>query len=282
MAIITMKALLEAGVHFGHQTRRWNPKMAKFIFGKRNKIHIIDLQKTLKELKKNYNIIRDLVAEGRGVIFVGTKKQAQLSIKEEALRCGAFFVAERWLGGTLTNFETLKKSIAKYKEIEKMQEDGVLKALSKKEQAQIEKERIKLEKSLEGLKNMTELPKLMFVIDPYEEATAISEARKLNIPIVAVCDTNCDPDLIDYPIPGNDDAIRAVRFFCSVVADAILEGKGVNEKKDNSEAERAQESVLEGKDVTEKKDNNEAERAQESVKEKDVKEEENSKEGEIE
>lgn len=248
MANITMKALLEAGVHFGHQTRRWNPKMAKYIFGTRNKIHIIDLQKTLKEVKKNYKVVRDFVAEGREIIFVGTKKQAQVPVKEEALRCGAFFVAERWLGGTLTNFETLKKSIARYKEIEKMKEDGVFKVLSKKEQSQIEKERVKLEKSLEGLKNMTKLPGLMFVIDPHEESTAISEARKLGIPIVAVCDTNCDPDLVDFPIPGNDDAIRAVKLFCSIIADAVLEGKGAGEKSENTAEnnESASESVQEG------------------------------------
>ncbi|AKL97647.1 30S ribosomal protein S2 [Endomicrobium proavitum] len=235
MANITMKALLEAGVHFGHQTRRWNPKMAKYIFGTRNKIHIIDLQKTLKELKKNYKVVRDYVAEGREIIFVGTKKQAQQPIKEEAQRCGAFFVSERWLGGTLTNFETLKKSIARYREIEKMKEEGVFKLLSKKEQSQIEKERIKLNKSLEGLRDMVKLPGLMFIIDPHEESTAVSEARKLNIPIVAVCDTNCDPDVIDHVIPGNDDAIRAVKLFCSIVADAVLEGKGVTEKKEEGE-----------------------------------------------
>ena len=242
MANITMKALLEAGVHFGHQTRRWNPKMGKFIFGTRNKIHIIDLQKTLKELKKNYKVVRDLVAEGRQIIFVGTKKQAQQPIKEEAIRCGAFFVAERWLGGTLTNFETLKKSIARYREIEKMKEEGVFKLLSKKEQSQIEKERIKLNKSLEGLREMTKLPGVMFVVDPHEEATAVSEARKLNIPIVAICDTNCDPDLVDFPIPGNDDAIRAVKLFCSIIADAVLEGKGVTEKKEGDEGVAVEEA----------------------------------------
>ncbi|MDR2436955.1 MAG: 30S ribosomal protein S2 [Endomicrobium sp.] len=232
MANITMKALLEAGVHFGHQTRRWNPKMSKFIFGTRNKIHIIDLQKTLKELKKNYKVVRDLVAEGKEIIFVGTKKQAQVPVKEEAKRCGAFFVAERWLGGTLTNFETLKKSIARYKEIEKMKADGVFQILSKKEQSQIERERTRLEKSLEGLKDMTKLPGLMFVVDSHEESTAVCEARKLNIPIVAICDTNCDPNLVDYPIPGNDDAIRAVKLFCSIIGEAVLEGKGVTEKKE--------------------------------------------------
>jgi small subunit ribosomal protein S2 len=226
-----MKALLEAGVHFGHQTRRWNPKMSKFIFGVRNKIHIIDLQKTLRELKNNYRIVRDYICEGKEIIFVGTKKQARVSVKEEALRCGAHFVCERWLGGTLTNFETLRKSIERYGEIENMKKDGVLRVLSKKEQTRIEKERVRLEKSLEGLKKMSNLPDIMFVVDSQEEATAVSEARKLNIPVVAVCDTNCDPDLIDYPIPGNDDAIRAVKLFCSVIANAVLEGKIVAEKK---------------------------------------------------
>ncbi|MCL2798681.1 MAG: 30S ribosomal protein S2 [Endomicrobia bacterium] len=240
MANITMKALLEAGVHFGHQTRRWNPKMAKYIFGTRNKIHIIDLQKTLKELKKNYKVVRDFVSEGREIIFVGTKKQAQQPVKEEALRCGAFFVSERWLGGTLTNFETLKKSIARFREIEKMKEEGVFRLLSKKEQSQIEKERLRLVKSLEGLKEMSKLPGVMFVVDPHEEATAVSEARKLGIPVVAVCDTNCDPDLVDHVIPGNDDAIRAVKLFCSIVADAVLEGKGVTEKKEEDAEETAE------------------------------------------
>jgi small subunit ribosomal protein S2 len=247
MANITMKALLEAGVHFGHQTRRWNPKMAKFIFGTRNKIHIIDLQKTLKELKKSYKVIRDFVSEGREVIFVGTKRQAQASIQQEALRCGAYFVSERWLGGTLTNFETLKRSIARYKEIGKMKEEEVFNLFSKKEQSKIEKERIKLEKSLEGLKNMSALPGLMFVVDPNEESTAVLEAKKLNIPVIAICDTNCDPDLVDLPIPGNDDAIRAVKLFCSVVADAVLEGKGVVEKKEEEKTELEEsESVDQG------------------------------------
>jgi small subunit ribosomal protein S2 len=233
---VTMKALLEAGVHFGHQTRRWNPKMSKFVFGTRNKIHIIDLQKTIRELKKNYKVVRDYVSEGREIVFVGTKKQAQLPVKEEALRCGAYFVSNRWLGGTLTNFETLKKSIARFEEIEKMKEEGVFKLLSKKEQSKIEKERIRLEKSLEGLKKMSNLPGLMFVVDSNKEATAVSEARKLSIPVVAVCDTNCDPDLVDYPIPGNDDAIRAIKLFCSVIADAVLEGRGIVEKAEETSA----------------------------------------------
>jgi small subunit ribosomal protein S2 len=231
-----MKALLEVGAHFGHQTRRWNPKMAKFIFGVRNKIHIIDLQKTLKELRKSYEVVKDFISTGKDIIFVGTKKQARLPIKEEALRCGAYFVSERWLGGTLTNFETLKKSITRYKEIEDMKENGVFKLLSKKEQSRIERERIKLEKSLEGLKNMSSLPGLMFVVDSHEETTAVLEARRLEIPIVAVCDTNCDPDLINYPIPGNDDAIRAVKLFCTVIADAVLEGKSVIGKQEDNKA----------------------------------------------
>jgi small subunit ribosomal protein S2 len=234
-----MKALLEAGAHFGHQTRRWNPKMAKFIFGIRNKIHIIDLQKTLKELRKNYKVVRDLISTGKDIIFVGTKKQALLPVREEALRCGAYFVSERWFGGTLTNFETLKRSIVRYKEIEDIKENGVFKLFSKKEQSQIERERIKLGKSLEGLKNMSNLPGLMFIVDSHEETTAVLEARKLEIPIVAICDTNCDPDLIDYPIPGNDDAIRSIKLFCTVIADAVLEGKSVIGKQEENKTREA-------------------------------------------
>ncbi|WP_413852927.1 30S ribosomal protein S2 [Candidatus Ruminimicrobium bovinum] len=254
MANVTMKSLLESGVHFGHQTRRWNPKMSKFIFGSRNKIHIIDLQKTLKELKKVYKVVRDFSAEGKQLLFVGTKKQAQAPIKEEALRCGAYFVSERWLGGTLTNFETLKKSISRLKELEAMKENGIFNVLSKKEQSQKEKERIKLEKSLEGLKTMDKLPDVMFIIDPVEEATALAEAKKLNIPVVAVCDTNCDPDLIDYPVPGNDDAIRAVKLFCSVIADAVLEGKGIENKQEDGATEaQVQEEVKETEKAAEEK-----------------------------
>jgi small subunit ribosomal protein S2 len=243
MANISMKALLEAGVHFGHQTRRWNPKMQKYIFGSRNKIHIIDLQKTVKELKKAYKFVRDSVSEGKKILFVGTKKQAQQPLKEEALRSGAFFISDRWLGGTLTNFETIKKSIARLNELEKMKTEGIMSILSKKESARLEKERIKLEKSLEGIKTMTELPGLIFVVDPTEEATAIQEARKLKIPITAICDTNCDPDLVDYPIPGNDDAIRAVKLFCSIIADAVLEGKGINLKQDEVALEQPAEAA---------------------------------------
>jgi small subunit ribosomal protein S2 len=234
MSNISMKALLEAGVHFGHQTRRWNPKMQKYIFGARNKIHIVDLQKTVKELKKAYKFVRDSVAEGKTILFVGTKKQAIAPIKEEALRCGAYFVCERWLGGALTNFETLKRSINRLHELEKMKSDGIFKVLSKKESSRLDKERMKMDRNLEGIKAMKELPGLLFVIDPAEEATAVSEARKLGIPVVAVVDTNCDPDLVDYPVPGNDDAIRAVKLFCTTIADAVLEGKNMGQKQDEN------------------------------------------------
>jgi small subunit ribosomal protein S2 len=231
MSNITMKALLEAGVHFGHQTRRWNPKMSKFIFGVRNKIHIIDLQKTLKELKKNYDIVRDFISNGKNIIFIGTKKQAQTSIKDEAIRCGAYFVDNRWLGGTLTNFETVKKSILKYNEIVKICESADVNMFSKKEFLILKKEKNKLSKTLEGLKNMMSLPDLVFIVDSNEESTALFEAKKLNIPVIAICDTNCNPDIVDYPIPGNDDAIRSVKLFCSIIADAVLDGKGIIEKR---------------------------------------------------
>lgn len=232
MATISMKALLEAGVHFGHQTRRWNPKMAKFIFGARSNIHIIDLQKTAKELKKAYKFMREMAASGRPILFVGTKKQAQESIVTEAQRCGAYFVSERWLGGTLTNYETIKKSVARLKELDKMKEDGLFRVMSKKEVSRLEKERLRLTKTLQGFKAMDGLPGCLFVIDPVQEVTAILEARRMEIPIVAVCDTNCDPDLIDCPIPGNDDAIRSVKLFCTLMADAILEGKAEAEKSE--------------------------------------------------
>src|SRR3984957_20164778 len=230
MATISMKALLEAGVHFGHQTRRWNPKMSKYIFGARSNIHIIDLQKTAKELKKAYKFIRDMASEGRPILFVGTKKQAQEAIVTEAQRCGAFFVSERWLGGTLTNFETIKRSIGRLNELDKMKTDVLFRVMSKKEVSRLEKERLRLTKTLAGFKGMKEMPGCLFVIDPVQENTAILEARRMEIPVVAVCDTNCDPDLIDYPIPGNDDAIRSVKLFCTLIADAILEGKAEAEK----------------------------------------------------
>ncbi|OGR96941.1 MAG: 30S ribosomal protein S2 [Elusimicrobia bacterium RIFCSPLOWO2_01_FULL_64_13] len=230
MTNISMKSLLEAGVHFGHQTRSWNPKMAKYIFGSRNNIHIIDLSKTVKELKKALKFLRDTVQEGGTVLLVGTTKQSQEAITDTAQKTGCPYIKERWLGGTLTNFNTIQKSIARLKEIERMKTEKILDVLNKKERARLEKVRVRLEKSLSGVKDMAELPSTMFIIDPMIEMTAVLEARKMEIPIVAISDTNCDPDLIDYPIPGNDDAIRSVKLFCGYVADAILEGKALAEK----------------------------------------------------
>ncbi|MBB5323645.1 small subunit ribosomal protein S2 [Anoxybacillus tepidamans] len=225
MSVISMKQLLEAGVHFGHQTRRWNPKMKKYIFTERNGIYIIDLQKTVKKVEEAYNFVRDLAANGGKILFVGTKKQAQDSVKEEAERSGMFYVNQRWLGGTLTNFETIQKRIKRLKEIEKMAEDGTFDVLPKKEVIKLKKELERLEKFLGGIKEMKQLPDALFVIDPRKERIAVAEARKLNIPIVGIVDTNCDPDEIDYVIPANDDAIRAVKLLTSKIADAILEAK---------------------------------------------------------
>lgn len=225
MAVISMKQLLEAGVHFGHQTRRWNPKMAKYIFTERNGIYIIDLQKTVKKVDEAYNFVRELAAEGGNVLFVGTKKQAQDTIKEEAIRSGMFFINERWLGGTLTNFSTIKKRINRLKDLEKMQEDGTFEVLPKKEVIILKKEMVRLEKFLGGIKDMPGVPDALFIVDPRKERIAIAEAHKLNIPIVAIVDTNCDPDEIDYVIPANDDAIRAVKLLTAKMADAIIEAK---------------------------------------------------------
>lgn len=220
-----MKQLLEAGVHFGHQTRRWNPKMKKYIFTERNGIYIIDLQKTVKKVEEAYNYVRELAANGGTLLFVGTKKQAQDSVRDEALRSGMFYVNQRWLGGTLTNFQTIRKRIERLKEIERMEEDGTFKVLPKKEVGELLKEKDRLVKFLGGIKDMKKLPDAMFVIDPRKERIAIAEAHKLNIPIIGIVDTNCDPDEIDYVIPANDDAIRAVKLLTSKMADAILEGK---------------------------------------------------------
>ena len=225
MAVVSMKQLLEAGVHFGHQTRRWNPKMAPYIFTERNGIYIIDLQKTVKKLEEAYNFVRDLSTEGKSVLFVGTKKQAQESIREEATRAGAFYVNARWLGGMLTNFTTIRTRIQRLAQLRKMEEDGTFDLLPKKEVVKLELEMAKLDKYLGGVKNMKALPKAMFIVDPHKERIAVSEARKLNIPIVAIVDTNCDPDEIDYVIPGNDDAIRAVKLISGAMASAVLEGK---------------------------------------------------------
>jgi small subunit ribosomal protein S2 len=226
MAALTMKELLEAGVHFGHQTKRWNPKMQKYIFGERNGIYIIDLQKTLKKFREAYAFVRDLAADGGIVLFVGTKKQAQESVFEEATRCGMFYVNHRWLGGTLTNFATIRKSIARLKKLDEMSETGEYERLPKKEVIGLERERAKLQNALVGIKNMDRLPSAVFIIDPKKEAIAVEEARRLAIPIVAIVDTNCDPTGIDYPVPGNDDAIRSVRLITSRVADAVIEGTG--------------------------------------------------------
>jgi small subunit ribosomal protein S2 len=225
MSAITMKQLLEAGVHFGHQTKRWNPKMKEYIFGARNGIYIIDLQKTVRLFKDAYKFVLDTTAKGGSILFVGTKKQAQDSIVEEAKRAGMFYVSQRWLGGTLTNFRTIRKNIERLKKLETMKTDGTFEALPKKEVLRLEKEMAKLERTLGGIKEMETLPAGIFVVDPKKEKIAVHEARKLGIPIVAIVDTNCDPDEIDYIIPGNDDAIRAIRLIASKIADACLEGK---------------------------------------------------------
>ena len=225
MAVISMKQLLEAGVHFGHQTRRWNPKMAQYIFTERNGIYIIDLQKTVRKIDEAYMFVRNLALEGKSVLFVGTKKQAQESIEAEAKRCGMFYVNNRWLGGTLTNFRTIQTRIKKLNEIDKMEKDGQFDVLPKKEVIKLCAEREKLLKNLGGIREMKKLPGALFVVDPRKERIAVQEARILGIPIVAIVDTNCDPDEIDYVIPGNDDAIRAVKLIAGKLADAVLEGK---------------------------------------------------------
>ena len=225
MAVVSMKQLLEAGVHFGHQTRRWNPKMAEYIFTERNGIYIIDLQKSVKKLEEAYNFVRELSAEGKSVLFVGTKKQAQDSVKEEAERAGAYYVNARWLGGMLTNFATIRRRIARLKQLRAMQEDGTFDLLPKKEVIKLNLEIEKLEKFMGGIKDMTEMPGALFIVVPRKERIAVSEAKKLNIPIVAIVDTNCDPDEIDYVIPGNDDAIRAVKLIAGAMANAIIEGR---------------------------------------------------------
>jgi len=244
MSQISMKQLLEAGVHFGHQTKRWNPKMKPYIFGARNGIYIIDLQKTVRYFRAAYNFVKDTVAEGNKIMFVGTKKQAQEAIGEEAIRADQYFVNNRWLGGMLTNYQTIKGSIDRLKKIEVMAQDGTYDLLTKKEGLQLERERAKLEKSLGGIKMMTKLPGAVFVIDPKKETIAVREARKLGIPVVAVVDTNCDPDDIDYLIPGNDDAIRAIRLFASKMADACIEGAEARQAALRSDAEGADEDVV--------------------------------------
>ncbi|MEK4485206.1 30S ribosomal protein S2 [Psychrobacillus sp. FSL H8-0484] len=225
MSVISMKQLLEAGVHFGHQTRRWNPKMKKFIFVERNGIYIIDLQKTVKKLEEAYDFMRQVGQDGGKVLFVGTKKQAQEAIKDEAERSGNYYINQRWLGGTLTNFGTIQKRVSRLKAIEKMEEDGTFSVLPKKEVVQLKKEHERLVKFLGGIRDMKAIPDVMFVVDPRKERIAVAEARKLNIPLVGIVDTNCDPDEIDYVIPANDDAIRAVKLLTAKMADALLEAR---------------------------------------------------------
>jgi len=251
MAVISMKQLLEAGVHFGHQTRRWNPKMKKYIFTERNGIYIIDLQKTVRKIDEAYNYVRDLASDGGNILFVGTKKQAQEAMREEADRIGMYYVNQRWLGGTLTNFETIQKRVAKLKKLEQMEVDGTFEVLPKKEVNLLKKEQAKLEKFLSGIKEMKQIPDAMFIVDPRKERIAVAEARKLNIPIIAMCDTNCDPDEIDYVIPSNDDAIRAVKLITARLADAVIEGRqGEDYSEEELSAEvSAPEEVAPAKEV---------------------------------
>lgn len=251
MSYITMKELLEAGVHFGHQTRRWNPKMKKYIFGARNGIYIIDLQKTVRMFNTAYNVIVDTVAEGKSVLFVGTKKQARDSINEEANRCEMFYVHNRWLGGMLTNFQTIKKGIDRLNELTVMRADGSINRFPKKEILQLEKEWAKLDKTLGGIHNMKKLPGALLVVDTKKENIAVREARRLNIPTVAVVDTNCDPDEVDYIIPGNDDAIRAIRLICSRIADACIEGRKRFEERIQAEADKGEPAVEAGETAEE-------------------------------
>ena len=253
MAVVAMKQLLEAGVHFGHQTRRWDPRMAEYIFQARNGIHIIDLQKTSKKLDEAYSFMREQAEEGKTVLFVGTKKQAQECMKEAAIKCGMFYVNQRWLGGMFTNFKTIKARVQRLKDLETMEQDGTFEVLPKKEVINLKKEMEKLEKNLGGIKEMENIPDIIFLVDPKKEATAIAEAKKLNIPVVGLVDTNCNPEDLDYPIPGNDDAIRAVKLIADVMANAIIEGKQGETFEDAQEvaeevsenAEKSMEEVVE-------------------------------------
>ncbi len=244
MAVVAMKQLLEAGVHFGHQTRRWDPKMAEYIFQARNGIHIIDLQKTSKKLDEAYAFLKEQVEEGKTVLFVGTKKQAQECVKEAALKCGMYYVDQRWLGGMLTNFDTIQKRIQRLKDLEAMEQDGTFEVLPKKEVILLKKEMEKLERNLGGIKEMDKLPGVIFLVDPKKERIAILEAKKLNIPVIGLVDTNCNPEELDYPIPGNDDAIRAVKLIADVMANAVIEGKQ-GESFETAEEEQQEEAAAE-------------------------------------
>jgi small subunit ribosomal protein S2 len=250
---VTMKELLESGVHFGHQVKRWNPKMKRYIFGERNGIHIIDLQKTSKMLDNACNFVKDIASKGEAILFIGTKKQSQEVIQEEAQRAKAFYVNQRWLGGVLTNFKTIRLSIEKLKKIEKMKEDGTFNLLPKKEVAKLEIERMRLEKNLGGIKDMSVLPGAVYIVDPKKEAIAVAEAKKLSIPIVSLVDTNCDPDEIDYVIPGNDDAIRAIKLVTSKIAEAFIEGREIFDKAVQEAVQKeAEEAMVEEKIEAEK------------------------------
>ena len=245
MSVVAMKQLLEAGVHFGHQTRRWNPKMAEYIFTQRNGIYIIDLQKTVKKLDQAYNFVKEITEQGKSILFVGTKKQAQDSVKEEAIKSGSYFVNARWLGGMLTNFSTIRKRVNRLKQLKAMEEDGTFELLPKKEVVKLRLEIEKLEKFLGGVKDMKELPGALFVVDPKKERIAVAEAKKLGIPVVAIVDTNCDPDPVDYVIPGNDDAIRAVKLICGAMSQAIIEGKEGKISEEDSIIAEITEEVIE-------------------------------------
>ena len=267
MAVVAMKQLLEAGVHFGHQTRRWDPRMAEYIFQARNGIHIIDLQKTSKKLDEAYNFIKEQAEEGKTVLFVGTKKQAQECVKEAAEKCGMYYVDKRWLGGMLTNFDTIQKRIQRLKDLEIMAEDGTFEVLPKKEVILLKKEMEKLERNLGGIKEMTELPGVIFLVDPKKERIAVLEAKKLGIPTVGLVDTNCDPNDVDYVIPGNDDAIRAVKLIADVIANAVIEGKqgesfdseAVSEEEPVAEEETSIEEVVASEEETENEEKEEVE-----------------------
>ncbi len=251
MSVVNMKQLLESGVHFGHQTRRWNPKMEEYIFTERNGIYIIDLQQTVKLIDKAYEFVKEMAATNKTILFVGTKRQAQETIKTEAERCGMPYVKERWLGGMLTNYQTIKKRIDRLEELEQMEEEGIFDVLPKKEVIELNREHDKLEKFLGGIRYMNGLPDVVYITDPRKEAIAVAEARKLDIPIVSIVDTNCDPDLIDYIIPGNDDAIRAVKLISRVIADAVLAGK---QGEQLTEAETDEENITEEENTVEKEE----------------------------
>ncbi len=251
MSSISMREMLEAGVHFGHQTHRWNPKMKKFIFTERNGVHIVDLSQTVKLFRAAYECVKEVAGKGGRVLFVGTKRQAADIVEEEARRCGEFFVNQRWLGGTLTNFQTIKRSVERLRDLERMTTDGTMDLLPKKEALKLSREREKLEKSLGGIKDMKNLPKVVFIIDPAREDIAVREANRLGIPIVAITDTNCDPDRIDFPVPGNDDAIRSIKLFSAKIADAAIDGKASQQSQFQEDVREEGGTPLEAKEVYE-------------------------------